>query len=209
MYISSTQVLLDKGGSIYFPQSTFDGAATIVAKDVCAELFRQYQETQEYSDKLLPLTFPFSLTQKSAITIATDLPNYWHLISLQGSTIDCNNNPTWQPIKPCALKNEASLYNDAFNKPSTRNLWYVETNGKLVLLGVPKIMDVRGQYLIFPNVIDSANNPNTVCQFSDDMCDEITKRATITMLIAVGEIQTATIMQQELDKSKGIYAKGE
>jgi hypothetical protein len=55
-----------------------------------------------------------------------------------------------------------------------------------------------GMYLKKPLVIDTINSPNTICEFNNNVCNEIAFMATILMAQSIGDFDRAKILMQQL-----------
>jgi len=171
--------LIDKSGSPYLPESEFDEIANDRKNVLMSSLIIDYQKTQSLSDKISPLVTNFTLSNVKQIVPSTDLTSYWHLGSMEGlSVYKCGTKTKqeWYPI--VALEGMSVISSDPFNKASERNLYYVESNDLLALLPSTGY-DVSGWYFKQADVINSAGSPTTVCQFKDDVCEEIVRLAVV------------------------------
>jgi hypothetical protein len=200
---------MDKGGDPYLPEVTFDSFINDEASVMFNGLYDDFQETGELSDKISTLTIPFSLKAVTEINTVTTWSDYWHIINLLGNSIyQCGTvtKNEWIPITPIKPKEESTIYADAYNKPSEHNFYYTISADKIRLIA-PKAIDVRGNYLKLPNKIDSQNNPNTVCEFSDDVCMELTRMAMQKYMISIGMLQESNIVLQNNELSKQNYER--
>ena len=180
--------LLDKGGYPYLAEVNFDMLANERQNVLMNSLIMDYQKTQVLSDKISPLVTNFSLTNKTQIIPSTDLSGYWHLGSMEGySQYMCGSKlkKEYYPIVP--LEGMSVVTNDPFNRPSERNLYYVESNDLLALLPDTGL-DVSGWYFKQPNKINSNSTPNVVSQFKDDVCEEIVRMTEAIYSLTLGDM---------------------
>lgn len=201
--------LLNKSGAPYFSKGQSDQFMNIAQNNWVSSVYRQLEETQEMSDKLLPLKTSFTFTQKTQLVLPpnsnADIPNYWHMIGVQGKyTYKCASGDKyeWIAIRPLQLKDEPTLRSDPFNNPTTtRNLWYKEVDGNIIFVA-PSAIDVNGSYLAIPNTINSVGQPNVSCQFINSNCQDIVRMAVVLMMLNVGMNEEAKNFQELYGISK-------
>lgn len=191
--------LLNKSGTPYFSEEQSDMFMNIAKNEELGNLIKVFQSTNVLSDKLSPITKSANFSNKTALNFTSDLPDYWHIVSIVAQiNFTCKGVTTAEKIrvKPLSLKADNRIYQDPFNKPTKRRLWYKEINNTLTFLTTEASLSGVAEYISTPNKIDSYTTPSGVCEFSDDVCEDIVKKAVKLMEISVNDLQKASIQNQ-------------
>jgi hypothetical protein len=192
--------LLDKSGVAYFDEGESDKFTNLAKDNLVEMLFKEFERTQILSDKLSPLKKSFTFINKISLNPSTDFTNYLYWIDAYATkSIVCSTGTTTEqiPIKPLAKNSSNYIAIDPFNKPSTRTIWMEEVDG-LFKFTTTDTLSGGGMYLKKPLVIDTTNSPNVVCEFNNNVCNEIAIMACILMAQSINDLDRAKILMQQL-----------
>lgn len=182
--------LCDKAGSPYFIDYEQQSFLNIAVNDYVEMEYSKFEMDGSHKLNLLPIERPFTKANSSFLIINTDLPNFRYLTRLRGkfNSVDCNGNVGFKyvPIRPSKKDTIDVAHIDPFNTPIDEDPLYTYKNTgsqqRIIIYSATTPVELEGDYLIDPIVIDLVNAPNTVFQFDDKTAMEICEMASKKML---------------------------
>lgn len=198
--------LCDKAGSPYFTDSEKQSFLNIAVNDYVEMEYGKFEMDGAHKLNLLPIERPFTKANSSFLIIGTDLPTFRYLTRFRAkfNSVDCNGNTSFKyaPIRP-SKKDTIDVANiDPFNTPIDEDPLYTYKNTgsqqRIIVHSTTIPLELDGDYIIDPIVIDLVNAPNTVFQFDDKTAMEICEMASKKMLNRVENYNMAQSLIPEI-----------
>jgi hypothetical protein len=199
--------LCDKAGSPYFTDSEKQSLLNIAVNDYVEMEYGKFEMDGAHKLNLLPIERPFTKANSSFLIIGTDLPNFRYLTRFRSkyNKVDCNGATIvkYAPIKPARKDSiDVATSQDPFNKPTDEYPMYTYNNTgsqqRITVHSTTTPLELDGEYIIDPIVIDLVNAPNTVFQFDDKTAMEICEMASKKMLNRVENYNMAQSLIPEI-----------
>lgn len=171
----ATMVLFDKAGSPYIPQYQFDIFANIKMNAWIDFESDMLERDEKWISDLMYVFKVVSKTNTNQIDRVVDTPNFRKILRFNmtyANPCDSKSPDLMSRIYPSTLSEIDDALNNSFNKPSDEEPQAIATqlsNGnsgwQVFSTTIPKTLNMT--YVRNPQMIDSANNPNTVFEGDD------------------------------------------
>jgi len=166
------QTLIDKSGSPYFPQVQFDALANMKYGAWVDLEGKMIETTEGYMADLIYLYKVVTKANSTFIDKVVDTPNFRRRIRFNSGYTDCNNKAKNPNIRILSNATVDIAQNDPYLKGIDNDpacIATIVTGGnpgwQVFTETTPQSLNMT--YLQNPQVIDSANNPNTVFEGED------------------------------------------
>lgn len=171
MYDKS-MALWDKAASPYLPKDQWDVFMNIKYNAWIDLECERLEENEQYMSDLMYLYKTFTKNNSSTIDQTVELPNYYKRIRFNMDYLDCNKKRKTAPIDIASNNNIDVLMLDPFNKPTDEDPITIATqlpngNPGFQVFSTNTPLALNMTYVRNPQVIDSANNPNTQFETAD------------------------------------------
>ena len=206
-------LLCDKAGSPYFTASEKQSFLIIAVNDWVEMEYGKFEMDGEHKLNLLPIERPFTKANSSIIIIDTDVPNFRYLTRFVAKfeKTDCGGNKSFyfKPIRPSRKDSIDVAKEDPFNKPTDEYPMYSYNNTgsqkRITVHSVTTPLELSGEYIIDPIIIDLVGAPNTVFQFDDKTAIEVCELAVKKMLANVENFNMSQSMIPEIKQLNGTF----
>lgn len=175
------QVLWDKSGSPYMPQSSFDIYANNKYNDFVEMMGRVIETEERFMADIQYLFTTFSKANSNIIDRVADVPDFRRRMRMNATfTNPCSAKlpPLLRNVRPVPNSQIDIMQNDPNNKGIDEDPLAIATQlptgdpgWQLFSDTVPLIFSMT--YIKVPQVIDSANNPNTIFEAPDYIANYI------------------------------------
>lgn len=171
-------VLWDKSGSPYMPQSNFDVYANIKYNDWIEMMGKAIEQDERLMADIMFLYKTYQKPNSTFIDRVIDVPDFRRRLRFYSHYKDCNGIDKYPNIRIAVNATIDEMQNDPFQKGIDADPSCIATivqggnNGWRVFTETTPL-DLNLTYLKTPQVIDSANNPNTVFEAYDYVANYI------------------------------------